>query len=182
MTHACDYDIPPTLALPNWFGLSYDSDFELLYGHLLTNLRNLSGNTLALPIAIFLKALFFVIFRNSVYDININVFGLTEQNCDVFTSLQLNRLLNKLICHNYVTKLNTLSFYNKYHCVQLQYSTVPYSRLDGVVVNMLTTGPKVWGFEPGQGDGFLRAIKICRTPCSRMGSKDGRSHVRFYSM
>jgi hypothetical protein len=32
-------------------------------------------------------------------------------------------------------------------------------RLGGVVVSMLVTGPKGWGFEPSQGDGFLRAIK-----------------------
>jgi hypothetical protein len=57
------------------------------------------------------------------------------------------------------------------------------SRLGGVVVNMPDTEPKVYGFEPGQGDGFLRAIKIRSTASSRMGSKAGRSHVaRFYSM
>jgi hypothetical protein len=32
------------------------------------------------------------------------------------------------------------------------------------VVSVLATGPKVFGFEPGQGDGFLRAIKIRSTP------------------
>jgi hypothetical protein len=34
------------------------------------------------------------------------------------------------------------------------------SRLGGVVVSVLATGPKGCGLEPGQGDGFLRAIKI----------------------
>jgi hypothetical protein len=34
------------------------------------------------------------------------------------------------------------------------------SRLGGVVVSVLATGPKGHGFEPGQGDGFLRMIKI----------------------
>jgi hypothetical protein len=29
------------------------------------------------------------------------------------------------------------------------------SRLGGVVVSVLATGPKVRGFEPGRGDGFL---------------------------
>jgi hypothetical protein len=29
---------------------------------------------------------------------------------------------------------------------------------------VLAIGPKVCGFKPGQGDGFLRAIKICSTP------------------
>jgi hypothetical protein len=43
--------------------------------------------------------------------------------------------------------------------------------------------PNVAGSKPGQGDGFLRAIKIRSTPSSRMGSKAGRSHViRFYGM
>jgi hypothetical protein len=32
------------------------------------------------------------------------------------------------------------------------------------VVGVLTTGPKVRGFQPGQGDGLLRAIKIQSTP------------------
>jgi hypothetical protein len=56
-------------------------------------------------------------------------------------------------------------------------------RLGGVVVSVLATGPKGCGFEPGQGDGFLRAIKIRSTPSSWMGSKAGRSLVvRFYGM
>jgi hypothetical protein len=33
-----------------------------------------------------------------------------------------------------------------------------------VVVSVLATRPKGCGFEPGQGDEFLRAIKICSTP------------------
>jgi hypothetical protein len=32
------------------------------------------------------------------------------------------------------------------------------------VVSVLATGPKARGFEPGQGDRFLRAIKIRTTP------------------
>jgi hypothetical protein len=32
------------------------------------------------------------------------------------------------------------------------------------VVSVLAIGPKVRGFKPGQGDGFLRAIKIRSTP------------------
>jgi hypothetical protein len=51
------------------------------------------------------------------------------------------------------------------------------------VVSVLATGPKVAGSKPGQGDGFLRAIKIRNTSSSRLGSKAGRSHVvRFYGM
>jgi hypothetical protein len=32
------------------------------------------------------------------------------------------------------------------------------------MVNVLATGTKGRGFEPGEGDGFLRAIKIRSTP------------------
>jgi hypothetical protein len=32
------------------------------------------------------------------------------------------------------------------------------------MVSVLATGPKVHGFEPGQGNGFLRTIKIRSTP------------------
>jgi hypothetical protein len=56
-------------------------------------------------------------------------------------------------------------------------------RLGGLVVSVLATGPKGCGFEPGQGDEFLRAIKIRSISSSRMGSKAGRSHVvRFYGI
>jgi hypothetical protein len=37
-------------------------------------------------------------------------------------------------------------------------------RLGDVVVSVLATGPKGCEFQPGQGDGFLRAIKIRSTP------------------
>jgi hypothetical protein len=47
------------------------------------------------------------------------------------------------------------------------------SRLGGVVVNVLATGLKGCGFEPGHGDRFLREIKIRSTPFFRMGSKAG---------
>jgi hypothetical protein len=51
------------------------------------------------------------------------------------------------------------------------------------VVSVLATGPKGCGLEHGQGDGFVRAIKIHSTPFSWMGSKAGTSHVvRFYGM
>jgi hypothetical protein len=57
------------------------------------------------------------------------------------------------------------------------------TRLGGVVVSVLATGPRGCEFEPCKGDGFLRAIKIRSTPSSRMGSKAGRPHVvRFYGM
>jgi hypothetical protein len=34
------------------------------------------------------------------------------------------------------------------------------SRLGGVMVSMLATGPKYRGIRPDRGDGFLRALKI----------------------
>jgi hypothetical protein len=42
----------------------------------------------------------------------------------------------------------------------------------GVVVSLLATGPKGWGFEPNQGDGFLKAIKSLQHTL-RMGSQAG---------
>jgi hypothetical protein len=57
------------------------------------------------------------------------------------------------------------------------------SRLGGVGVSVLATGPKVAGSNPAKAMDFLKAIKICSTSSSQMGSKAGRSHVvRFYSM
>jgi hypothetical protein len=41
------------------------------------------------------------------------------------------------------------------------------SRLGGVVVSVLTTGPKGRGFKHGRGDEYLRAIKISSTPSFR---------------
>jgi hypothetical protein len=38
------------------------------------------------------------------------------------------------------------------------------SRLDGVVISVLATGPKGRGFKPDRGDVFLRATKIRSTP------------------
>jgi hypothetical protein len=68
------------------------------------------------------------------------------------------------------------------HGVRYQSIGTP-RRLGPVVVSVLPTGHKGFGFEPGQGDGFLRAIRIRSTPSSRMRSKAGRSHVvRFYGM
>jgi hypothetical protein len=56
----------------------------------------------------------------------------------------------------YLDFLSTLSIH--YRCID------DYSRLGGVVVSVLATGPKGCWFKPGQGDGFLRAIKIRSTP------------------
>jgi hypothetical protein len=52
-------------------------------------------------------------------------------------------------------------------------SLLSNGRLGGVVVSVLATGPEGCGFEPGQGDGFLRAIKVSSTPSFRIGSKAG---------
>jgi hypothetical protein len=46
-------------------------------------------------------------------------------------------------------------------------------RLGDVLVSVLAKGPTCGGFEHGQGDGLLRAMKIRSTPSSTMGSKDG---------
>jgi hypothetical protein len=43
-------------------------------------------------------------------------------------------------------------------------STHNLSCLGGVVVSVLATGPKGCRFEPSQGDGFLKVIKIHSTP------------------
>jgi hypothetical protein len=40
----------------------------------------------------------------------------------------------------------------------------PRGCVGGVMVSVLTTGPKGRVFKPGRGDGFLRAIKIRSTP------------------
>jgi hypothetical protein len=40
----------------------------------------------------------------------------------------------------------------------------PRTAIRSELVTVPATGPKVCGFEPGQGDGFLRAIKIRSTP------------------
>jgi hypothetical protein len=59
----------------------------------------------------------------------------------------------------------------------LIYHWVDERRLGGVVASVLATELKGCGFEPGQGDGFLRAMKIRSTLSSWMGSKARKSHV-----
>jgi hypothetical protein len=56
------------------------------------------------------------------------------------------------------------------------------SCLSGVVVSVLAAGPKGCGFEPDQGNGFLRAIKIYSTPSFRWEVKPEAPCCRFYSM
>jgi hypothetical protein len=67
------------------------------------------------------------------------------------------------VIFHYITKS-----VNKQLSVQYIYDFCIYHdiprRLGGVVVSVLATGPKGCGFEIGQGDGFLRAIKIRSTP------------------
>jgi hypothetical protein len=51
------------------------------------------------------------------------------------------------------------------------------SRLGGVVVSVLATGPKGCGFKTQTRRWIFKGVKIRSTPSSRMGSKAGRSHV-----
>jgi hypothetical protein len=46
-------------------------------------------------------------------------------------------------------------------CAKLQLNV---SHVGGAMVNVLATGPEGHGFEPNQGSGFLRAIKVRSTP------------------
>jgi hypothetical protein len=46
--------------------------------------------------------------------------------------------------------------------IQAKYYSI--SHFGSVVVSVLAIGPKVLGFKPSQGDGFLRVIKIRSTP------------------
>jgi hypothetical protein len=50
--------------------------------------------------------------------------------------------------------------------VEVNYLTFIHerNRLGGLVVSVLTTGPRGRGLKPDRGDGYLRAIKICSTP------------------
>jgi hypothetical protein len=58
------------------------------------------------------------------------------------------------------------------------------SRLRGVVVSVLDTGPNDRGFKAGRGDGFLRAIKIRSTPSFGWEVKPvvPCRKIRFYGM
>jgi hypothetical protein len=49
---------------------------------------------------------------------------------------------------------------------EISHTTVlqKHIRLGGVVVSVFATRSKGLGFDPGQGDGFLRTIKIRSTP------------------
>jgi hypothetical protein len=41
----------------------------------------------------------------------------------------------------------------------------------GLVLSVLAIGPKVRGFSPAEGNGFLRPIKICSMPSFGRGNK-----------
>jgi hypothetical protein len=56
---------------------------------------------------------------------------------------------------------STTSLSEKLHCIS---ELLGRLRLGGVVVSVLATEPKGCGFEPDQGNGFLRAITIRSTP------------------
>jgi hypothetical protein len=54
----------------------------------------------------------------------------------------------------------TQKYRNFYSVVRkLTNANLTHCRLGGVVVSVLATGPKVCGFEPGQGDGFFKKLK-----------------------
>jgi hypothetical protein len=57
-----------------------------------------------------------------------------------------------------------------------------FSRLGGVAVSVLATGPKGRGFKSGRGDGFLRAIKIHSTPSFGWEISQKPHVLRFYGM
>jgi hypothetical protein len=60
------------------------------------------------------------------------------------------------------------------NCMAIRESTTTHeSRLGGVVVTVLATGPKGCGFEHSQGDGFLRAIQNPQHTFLRMVIKAG---------
>jgi hypothetical protein len=76
--------------------------------------------------------------------------------------------------HAFIVLLFTNILADCYCYVQIEDHYVIYavhlifsSRLGGVVVSVLATGPKGCLFKPGRGDGFLRAIKIRSTPSFR---------------
>jgi hypothetical protein len=67
--------------------------------------------------------------------------------------------------HNFFSTSSALQFILESGPPGTRTPTTPAPcRLGGVVVSLLAIGPKGRGFEPGQGDGFLRAIKIRSTP------------------
>jgi hypothetical protein len=50
------------------------------------------------------------------------------------------------------------------------------------MVSMLAIGPEDCGFKPGQGNGFLRVIKMCSMPSFGKEVKPSPHVVRFYCM
>jgi hypothetical protein len=77
-----------------------------------------------------------------------------------------------------MSSVRTVSLWSKNQRWELLNMKQEYS-----VLGVLATGPKGCGFEPSQGNGFLRVIEIHNTPSSQMGSKAERSHVkRFYGI
>jgi hypothetical protein len=64
---------------------------------------------------------------------------------------------------NYLSRLLSVQKISNYAGVtSIRPLTYIHRRLGDVVVSVLAAGAKGRGFEPGQGDGFLRAIKIRR--------------------
>jgi hypothetical protein len=86
---------------------------------------------------------------------------------------------------NYINPINTLCGKNAELFILNQVVhifTTRLGRIIGVVVSVLAVGPKVRGFKPTRGDGFLRAIEIRSTlffegevkpsaPCRKQNSR-----------
>jgi hypothetical protein len=70
-------------------------------------------------------------------------------------TLPLNAILTTLVTSVQSRHLQNLSFELHYY--------IQSCRLGGIVVSVPATGPKGCGFEPGQDNGILRAIKIRST-------------------
>jgi hypothetical protein len=66
-------------------------------------------------------------------------------------------------------------------CIQysITESKTLVSHFGGVLVSVLTIGPKGHRFKPSQGDGFLRTIKICSTPSFAGEVKPEAPHCNF---
>jgi hypothetical protein len=63
-----------------------------------------------------------------------------------------------------------------------RFLSTPLSRVGCVGVNVLATGPKGYGFKPGRGHEFLRAIQIRSTTSFGWEVKPEAHVVRFYGM
>jgi hypothetical protein len=68
------------------------------------------------------------------------------------------------------TVLNLVLWAYTKHCL---------SHLTGVMISMFAIGPKVCGFKPNRGDGFLRVIKIRNAPSFRGEVQPEAPHLKI---